>query len=264
MSYKVEYTSKAKKDLKKLPLEIAQSIIRSINTIKDDLFLNIILYQNIFHVEDFRISGFYLESVESRSNALSVGGFNAEGLVGHNESSQQRPPRLMVESCRLTAGRFRKKDKVPPFLLVVEEAHNFAPEKVERQYALAKGPIITIAREGRKFGACLCLISQRPVQLATTALSQCNTNIILRITNPFDIKHVGESCEGIDSAMLDSITTLRVGEALVVGEAAGSPIFVKVRKRKSSFFAKGRDLEIIARRFEEEKTKKRQDVEAFL
>ncbi|HIH30770.1 TPA: hypothetical protein HA243_05190, partial [Candidatus Micrarchaeota archaeon] len=60
------------------------------------------------------------------------------------------------------------------------------------------------------------------------------------------------------------ITTLRVGEALIVGEAAGSPIFVKVRKKKTSFAAKGRDLELIARKFEEEKKKKKQDVEAFL
>ena len=92
----------------------------------------------------------------------------------------------------------------------------------------------------------------------------CNTNIILRMTNPFDIEHVGESCEGIDKAMLDSITTLRVGEALVVGEAVGSPIFVKIRKRTAEFTSKGKDLELIARRFEEEKTKKKQDVEAFL
>ncbi|MCX6772304.1 MAG: ATP-binding protein [Candidatus Micrarchaeota archaeon] len=160
--------------------------------------------------------------------------------------------------------KLRKKEKVAPFVLVLEEAHNFAPEKAERQHALAKGPVVTIAREGRKFGACLCLISQRPVQLATTALAQCNTNIILRITNPFDIKHIGESCEGIDSSMLDSITTLRVGEALVVGEAVGSPIFVKIRRRKAEFSAKGKDLELIAKRFEEEKTKKKQDVEAFL
>ncbi len=160
--------------------------------------------------------------------------------------------------------KLRKKEKIPPFLLVVEEAHNYAPEKVEKSRALAKGPITTIAREGRKFGACLCLISQRPVQLATTALAQCNTNIILRITNPFDIDHIGKTCEGIDSAMLASITTLRVGEALVVGEAVGSPIFVKIRKRKAEFSAKGKDLELIAKRFEEDKAKKKQDVEAFL
>lgn len=185
-------------------------------------------------------------------------------VVDLSEIENSRKKQIMVSYLCRRLFKLRKKDKVPPFVLVVEEAHNFAPEKVEKQYALAKGPIITVAREGRKFGACLCLISQRPVQLATTALSQCNTNIILRITNPFDIKHVGESCEGIDGSMLDSITTLRVGEALVVGEAAGSPIFVKIRRRKAVFSAKGKDLELIARRFEEEKTKKKQDVEAFL
>ncbi len=178
------------------------------------------------------------------------------------ESSKKK--QILVSYLCKRLFKLRKNEKIPPFLLVVEEAHNYAPEKVERSRALAKGPITTIAREGRKFGACLCLISQRPVPLATTALAQCNTNIILRITNPFDIKHIGESCEGIDSDMLNSITTLRVGEALVVGEAVGSPIFVKIRRRKAEFTSKGKDLELIARRFEEGATKKKQDVEAFL
>ena len=185
-------------------------------------------------------------------------------VIDLSEIENAKKKQIMVSYICRRLFRLRKKEKIPPFLLVVEEAHNYAPEKAERKHALAKGPIITIAREGRKFGACLCLISQRPVQLATTALAQCNTNIILRITNPFDIDHVGQSCEGIDKAMLDSITTLRVGEALVVGEAIGSPAFVKIRKRKAAFSPKGKDLEVIARRFEEEKSKKREDVEAFL
>ncbi|VVC02299.1 DNA double-strand break repair helicase HerA [uncultured archaeon] len=181
-----------------------------------------------------------------------------------SEIENARKKQIMVSYLCRRLFKLRKKEKIAPFLLIVEEAHNFAPEKAERKHALAKSPIITIAREGRKFGACLCLISQRPVQLATTALSQCNTNIILRITNPFDIDHVGESCEGIDRAMLDSITTLRVGEALLVGEAVGSPTFVKIRRRKTSFSAKGKDLEVIAKRFEEQNAKKKEDVEAFL
>lgn len=185
-------------------------------------------------------------------------------VVDLSEIENMKKKQMIVSYLSRRLFRLRKNGKIAPFALVVEEAHNFAPEKMERSAALAKGPITTIAREGRKFGACLCLISQRPVQLATTALAQCNTNIILRMTNPFDIEHVGQSCEGIDRSMLDSITTLRVGEALVVGEATGSPIFVKIRKRKSSFQSKGKDLELIAKRFEEEKTKKKQDVEAFL
>jgi hypothetical protein len=78
------------------------------------------------------------------------------------------------------------------------------------------------------------------------------------------VDHVGKSCEGIDRQMLDSITTLRVGEALFVGEAVGSPVFVKIRKRKAEFSAKGRDLELIARQFDEESKRRKEDVEAFL
>jgi DNA helicase HerA-like ATPase len=158
----------------------------------------------------------------------------------------------------------RKKGKIPPFVLIVEEAHNFAREKAERGSAISKNVIETIAREGRKFGASLCLISQRPVQLSTTALSQCNTNIILRVTNPYDIKHIGESCEGIDSYMLNSITTLRVGEALIVGEAVGCPVFIKVRKKRSRVQTRSTSLALLAKRFEEGTEKKKSDVEAFL
>jgi DNA helicase HerA-like ATPase len=160
--------------------------------------------------------------------------------------------------------RMRKKGAIPPFVLIVEEAHNFAREKAMAEAAISKHIIETIAREGRKFGASLCLISQRPVQLSTTALSQCNTNIILRVTNPYDIKHIGESCEGIDSAMLNSITTLRVGEALIVGEAVGCPVFVKVRAKRSRATTKGASLSSLARQFEEQSAKKKNDVEAFL
>ncbi|MCK5301528.1 MAG: ATP-binding protein, partial [Candidatus Thorarchaeota archaeon] len=91
--------------------------------------------------------------------------------------------------------------------------------------------IETIAREGRKFFAMLCLISQRPVKLSTTVLSQCTNQAILRCTNPYDLEHIGRSSEGIDRQSLETITTLEVGEALFVGETVSVPTFVKVRKR---------------------------------
>lgn len=158
----------------------------------------------------------------------------------------------------------RRRGKIAPFVFVLEEAHNFAKEGATRDQALSRGIIETIAREGRKFGASLCLITQRPIQLSTTALSQCNTNIILRVTNPYDLKHIGESCEGIDSHSLDSITTLRVGEALLLGEAVNYPVFVKVRKRKSQELKLGMDMEKMAREFEGQAESKSKDAEAFM
>ncbi len=125
----------------------------------------------------------------------------------------------------------RRQGKIPPFLLVLEEAHQFCPES-KHELALPKPRIETIAREGRKFHALLCLISQRPVRLSTTVLSQCSNQAILRTTNPYDLDHIGRSSEGIDRAALDAITTLEVGEALFVGEVVSVPTFVKIRRRK--------------------------------
>jgi DNA helicase HerA-like ATPase len=145
----------------------------------------------------------------------------------------------------------RREGRIPPTLMVVEEAHNFVPSDVQRTDALARGIIETIAREGRKFGLGLCLISQRPVKLSSTALSQCNTHIILRITNPYDLKHVAESSEGIDSRSERMITNLRPGEAIIVGAAVNFPVFVKVRRRKSLESKYEKDIVEMAKEFEE-------------
>jgi DNA helicase HerA-like ATPase len=126
--------------------------------------------------------------------------------------------------------RLRRRGTIPPFLLVLEEAHQFCPES-RHELALPKSRIETVAREGRKFFALLCLVSQRPVKLSTTVLSQCSNQAILRVTNPYDLEHIGRSSEGIDRQALDTITTLEVGEALFAGETVSVPTFVKIRKR---------------------------------
>ncbi len=158
----------------------------------------------------------------------------------------------------------RKKASIPPTVVVVEEAHNFCKEKVKHEHSLSKSIIETIAREGRKFGLSLCLISQRPIQLSTTALSQCNTNIIMRITNPYDLKHIGESCEGVDSYVLNTLTTLRVGEGIIIGEAVNYPTFVNVRNKKSRAKSDSPSLEKLSIQFENQMTIREEDVEAFL
>ncbi len=158
----------------------------------------------------------------------------------------------------------RRQGTVPPFALIVEEAHLFCREKAQKEHAISKPVIETIAREGRKFGASLCLVSQRPVQLSTTALSQCNSFIVMKVTNPYDLQHIGESCEGIDRNTLDSITTLRTGEGIVIGEATNFPTFIKVRPRtfKGSSSPK---LEEICKEFENKFVEiSEKDVDAFL
>ncbi len=158
----------------------------------------------------------------------------------------------------------RMKKHVPPFVLVIEEAHQFCPAQAKEERAISKTIIEQIAREGRKFGASLCLVSQRPVNLSTTALANCGTHLILRITNPYDLKHIGESSEGIDSQSERMITTLRVGEALLVGEAVNYPLFFKVRRNRSAPSRHEVSLEESARQFEETRRETESEADAFL
>lgn len=158
----------------------------------------------------------------------------------------------------------RRDSKIPPFLLVLEEAHQFVPETARAENAISRGIIQTIAREGRKFHASLCLISQRPIQLSTTALSQCNTHIILRVTNPYDLDHIGRSAEGITKDVQNQISGLRVGTGLIVGEGVNFPIFVKIRKRKSKESMRGIPLEDAAKEFSDHAKKKKEDAKSFM
>jgi DNA helicase HerA-like ATPase len=158
----------------------------------------------------------------------------------------------------------RMKKGIPPFSLFLEEAHNFIPEKTGEEHAIAKGILRTIAREGRKFGASLVIISQRPKHLDTTTLANCNTNVILRITNPYDLKHIAESCEALDQSSMDLVSSLRVGEALLLGEAVNAPTFFRVRNRKSQPSRHEVSLEEAAKMYAAAQESVEDEADAFL
>ena len=160
--------------------------------------------------------------------------------------------------------RMRQNGVIPPFLLILEEAHQFVPETARKEIAISRSIFNRIAREGRKFHASLCLISQRPIQLSTTVLSQCNTHIILRVTNPYDLEHIGKSSEGITRSVLNQISSLQVGNGLIVGEAVNTPIFLKVRPRTSKESKHAMTLESAAVEYHKNVKQKIKDTEAFM
>ncbi|MBI4447721.1 ATP-binding protein [Candidatus Woesearchaeota archaeon] len=125
----------------------------------------------------------------------------------------------------------RKKGNIPPFFLVVEEGHNYIPERSfgeKRSSAILR----QIFAEGRKFGLGICLITQRPSRIEKNALSQVNTQIILKMTNPNDLKAVSTSVDGITSITEKEIPNLPVGTALVTG-VVDLPLVVNVRPRRT-------------------------------
>ncbi len=127
--------------------------------------------------------------------------------------------------------RARKHGVIPPFLMVIEEAHNFCPERGFGEVASSR-IIRTVASEGRKFGFGLCVVTQRPARIDKSVLSQCNTQIILKVTNPNDLKAITDSVEGVSAGMKEEIKDLPVGAAMIVG-ATEHPLVVDVRVRRT-------------------------------
>jgi len=213
------------------------------------------------------LSGLEYLNLFARTDAPSITDLIAPGeltVIDFSDIVNQRKKQIIVSYFLRRLFDSRRSKHIPPFVAVIEEAHQFAPAMAKEESAISKGIIETIAREGRKFGASVCLISQRPKRLSTTALSQCNTHIILRITNPYDLKHIGESSEGLDQRSQDMISSQRVGEALIVGEATNYPVFVKIRERKSLESSHEVPLEKAALDFEARKEKAGEETEEFL
>jgi DNA helicase HerA-like ATPase len=124
----------------------------------------------------------------------------------------------------------RKRNEVPAHILVVEEAHNFCPERNVGN-AVSGAMLRTVASEGRKFGLGLMIVSQRPAKVDKNVLSQCNTQVVLKVTNPNDLKAIVQSVEGISMEVADEVQRLPVGVALVAGGGLTQPVFVDVRPR---------------------------------
>jgi len=219
-----------------------------------------VLYQAVKEVKEYK-QGYTLRDIiesvsQSKSNARwnvtaslesldSIRVFSEQGtptseLVKKGKCSiinmKGVPPDIQdVVVARLTEELFndRKAGKIPAFLLIVEEAHNYCPERGYGN-AVSLNILRTVASEGRKFGMGLCIISQRPAKVDKNIVSQCNTNIILKVTNPNDLKAIIQSVEGLTSQTYDEIQRLPIGVALISGASIQIPIMVDIRTRETS------------------------------
>jgi len=109
-----------------------------------------------------------------------------------------------------------------PFILVLEEAHNYLPRIIPDAENINM-PFEKIAKEGRKYGLGIVIASQRPGELSETALSQCNTLIVHRLVNPIDRGIVRSAVSVIDEDALKLLPSLGPRQAIVMGEAVNIP-----------------------------------------
>ena len=219
-----------------------------------------VLYQAIKEIKEYKKMWNLRDIIEavnrSKSNARwnviaslesldSIGVFSENGtptteLVTKGKCSTINmkgvPPDVQdVVVARLTKELFddRKAGKIQPFLLVVEEAHNYCPERGFGT-AVSSNILRTVASEGRKFGMGICIVSQRPAKVDKNIISQCNTNIILKVTNPNDLKAIIQSVEGLTSQTCDEIQRLPIGVALISGAGLQMPVMAEIRTRETN------------------------------
>jgi DNA helicase HerA-like ATPase len=129
-----------------------------------------------------------------------------------------------------------------PVFFVLEEAHNFVPGG-QGARSQAASIIKRVSSEGRKFGLFLVLITQRPYRIHQDTLSQCNSQIIMRLTNPQDQQAVRTSSESISEGLLADLPGLNVGEAVVLGPIVRVPVMVRIGERASR--EGGNDIDVV-------------------
>ena len=123
----------------------------------------------------------------------------------------------------------RTERETDPILFVCEEAHRYVPNRGDAQYEVAQSAIRRLAREGRKYGLGLMLVSQRPSDIEGTVISQCNSWIVLRLSNSADQEHVSRFLPDSLVGMTRMLSSLPRQEALFVGEASAIPARIKLR-----------------------------------
>ena len=166
-----------------------------------------------------------------RKELVDYGKISVISLAGYISDFQATIYSIIADD--IFDARVRDELKLP-VLLLLEEAHNFAPARASTS---AEQRAITttkqIAQEGRKFGVGLILISQRPSRLDETTLSQCNSYIVMRMVNPADQNYVRRVVETLAEDEARLLPDLDVGEAVLSGQLINFPVLVKMKEPQS-------------------------------
>jgi len=136
--------------------------------------------------------------------------------------------RLVFDFCFYYKSIKKAKEEAP-FLIVLEEAHNYIPQSEGAKYHSVKKSVERVAKEGRKYGLSLMIVSQRPSEISETIFSQCNNFVAMRLTNPNDQQYVKRLMPDNISAITDTLPVLERQEALIIGDSIPIPTIVRVK-----------------------------------
>ncbi len=210
-------TDSKKRDKTKVDIKAVNGVLNRIDDLEEN-YRDIIdehTHTNLINIiEPRKLNIFNLSSIDESG---------ADAVVSHYL-------RRILHERKLWKNGERTNGYPSPVITVIEEAHVLIPKDSN---TLTKYWASRIAREGRKFGIGLVLVSQRPKGLDPNVLSQTNNKIILRIVEPTDQKYVREASEQLSEDLLELLPDLNPGEAIVIGSMVKIPALVKIDYCKS-------------------------------
>ncbi len=115
-----------------------------------------------------------------------------------------------------------------PFHIIVEEAHRYIQNDTDR-FLIGYNIFERIAKEGRKYGVLLGIITQRPVELSDTVISQCSSFLIFKINHPTDVDYIRKMVPNISDEIIEKQKTLQPGTCLGFGMAFTIPLIIKLK-----------------------------------
>lgn len=133
-------------------------------------------------------------------------------------------PVVVAALCRIAHSFAAWSNRTCPVLLVCEEAHRFGAQVPEAGFAITKNWLTRIAKEGRKYGISLGVVSQRPSKLSTDLISQCNTLFAMRLSNNEDLQFLSGASADTAMGLNEFLPTLLTGEAIAMGQGVTMPI----------------------------------------
>lgn len=143
---------------------------------------------------------------------------------------------IIFEFCKRNANR-----ATVPFHLFLEEAHRYIQNDND-VFLLGYNIFDRIAKEGRKYGTILDIISQRPVEISETVVSQCSNFLIFKMTHPKDIKYIEEMLPNISQDVMEKIKVLQPGSCVAFGSAFKIPMICQLEMPSPSPFSASCDV----------------------
>lgn len=192
---------------------------------------------NYFSGEYTPVENFITSLVSVSGKKAQIININLESLDdSYAKSIVKIYSHIIFEFCKGNANR-----ATVPFHLFLEEAHRYIQNDND-VFLLGYNIFDRIAKEGRKYGTILDIISQRPVEISETVVSQCSNFLIFKMTHPKDIKYIEEMLPNISQDVMEKIKVLQPGSCVAFGSAFKIPMICQLEMPSPSPFSASCDV----------------------